>query len=86
MELLKSNPDECLSSRSVRWPTPHWSYCATHALLCAVVCELTAEKLGVSDMARNTLFNAALVMNIGMAWSRTEWPAKRPSSTMPSAS
>ncbi|MBP9059300.1 MAG: hypothetical protein KBF98_03165 [Rhodoferax sp.] len=67
LELLKSNPDECLFILFQALADPSLGYCATHALLCAVVCELTAEKLGVSDMARNTLFNAALVMNIGMA-------------------
>ena len=42
-------------------------YCATHALLCAVVCELTAAKLGLLGAQRKPLIAAALTMNIGMA-------------------
>lgn len=42
-------------------------YCATHALLCAVVCELTAAKLGMPGHQRKPLIAAALSMNIGMA-------------------
>lgn len=67
LELLKRDPDECLFILFQALADPSLGYCATHALLCAVVCELTAEKLGVPDMARRTLFSSALVMNIGMA-------------------
>jgi HD-GYP domain-containing protein (c-di-GMP phosphodiesterase class II) len=42
-------------------------YCATHALLCAVVCELTATKIGMDVLLRRALTAAALTMNIGMA-------------------
>jgi HD-GYP domain-containing protein (c-di-GMP phosphodiesterase class II) len=42
-------------------------YCATHALLCAAVCELTAIKLGYTPLQRQPLVSAALTMNIGMA-------------------
>ena len=42
-------------------------YCATHALLCMVVCELTATKLGLDALQRQALCAAALTMNIGMA-------------------
>lgn len=42
-------------------------YCATHALLCAVVCELTASKLGLDPLLRQSLMAAALTMNISMA-------------------
>ncbi len=42
-------------------------YCATHALLCAVVCELTAAKLGLPGLQRQPLMAAALTMNMGMA-------------------
>jgi HD-GYP domain-containing protein (c-di-GMP phosphodiesterase class II) len=42
-------------------------YCATHALLCGVVCELTAIKLGLDPRQRRSLVAAALTMNIGMA-------------------
>jgi hypothetical protein len=43
------------------------SYCATHALLTAVVCELTAVKLHLPAATRQLLVRSALVMNIGMA-------------------
>jgi HD-GYP domain-containing protein (c-di-GMP phosphodiesterase class II) len=42
-------------------------YCATHALLCACVADLTAQKLGLSDLQRQSMRGAALGMNIGMA-------------------
>lgn len=61
-------------------------YCATHALLCAVMCELTATKLGLDAMQRHSLVAAALTMNIGMAREQdsmarqgtaiTEWQRK----------
>lgn len=42
-------------------------YCATHALLCALVCDLTAQKLSMAPLPRQSLMTAALTMNIGMA-------------------
>ena len=42
-------------------------YCPTHGLLCAVICELTAAKLGMAPQTRRSLIAAALTMNIGMA-------------------
>lgn len=42
-------------------------YCASHALLCMVVCELTAAKLGLDVAQRQVLGAAAMTMNIGMA-------------------
>jgi len=42
-------------------------YCATHALLCALVCDLTAQKLSMEPLPRQSLMTAALTMNIGMA-------------------
>lgn len=66
-ELLQSDPDACLFILFQALADPTLGYCATHALLSAVVCELTAEKLGLAPNTRNVLFRAALVMNIGMA-------------------
>jgi HD-GYP domain-containing protein (c-di-GMP phosphodiesterase class II) len=66
-ELLKSDPDECLFVLFQALADTALGYCATHALLCAVVCELTGEKLGLAEAARRVLFRSALVMNIGMA-------------------
>ena len=42
-------------------------YCPTHALLCAVLCELTAGKLEMTAVQRKSLMAAVLTMNIGMA-------------------
>ena len=67
LDLLKRNPDESLFSLFQSLADPSLSYCATHALLSAVVCELIAEKLGTAEPDRRVLFRAALAMNIGMA-------------------
>lgn len=67
LEMLKSDPDECLFVLFQALADPQLGYCATHALLSAAVCDLTAEKLDLSASARSTLFRAALTMNIGMA-------------------
>ncbi|MFM2035710.1 MAG: hypothetical protein RL459_975 [Pseudomonadota bacterium] len=67
MELINADPDACLFDLFQALADPQLSYCATHALLSATLCELTARKLGVPDIVRQVLFQAALVMNIGMA-------------------
>ncbi|MDO9195489.1 HD-GYP domain-containing protein [Rhodoferax sp.] len=67
LELLKSDPDEALFILFQALADISLGYCATHALLSAVVCELTAEKLGLPEDARRVLFRSALVMNVGMA-------------------
>lgn len=67
LALLKIDPDECLFILFQALADASLGYCATHALLAAVVCELTAEKLGMPDAARRVLFRSALAMNIGMA-------------------
>jgi HD-GYP domain-containing protein (c-di-GMP phosphodiesterase class II) len=67
IDLLKRDPDESLFSLFQSLADPSLSYCATHALLSAVVCELSAEKLGTTERDRRVLFRAALTMNIGMA-------------------
>ena len=41
-------------------------YSATHALLCAGLCDMVAPTAGLSETERSTLFHAALTMNIGM--------------------
>ena len=66
-ELLLSDPDECLFTLFLALPDLSLGYCATHALLCAVVCELTAAKLEMPLPNRKVLFRCALIMNIGMA-------------------
>jgi HD-GYP domain-containing protein (c-di-GMP phosphodiesterase class II) len=65
--LLLADPDECLFILFQALADTTLGYCATHALLCAAVCELTAQKLGIPEVVRPLLFRAALTMNIGMA-------------------
>lgn len=67
LELLSREPDQCLFVLFQALADPALGYCATHALLSAVVCELTAAKVGIGAAQRKSLFRAALVMNIGMA-------------------
>lgn len=67
LELLKKDPDESLFILFQALAEVALGYCATHALLCAVVCELTAARLDMAPGRRASLFRAALVMNIGMA-------------------
>lgn len=67
LDLLQRDADECLFVLFQALADPALGYCATHALLSAVVCELTAAKLGISGAQRKSLFRAALMMNVGMA-------------------
>ena len=67
LQLLQDDPDQGLFILFQALDDPAQGYCATHALLSAVTCGLTANKLGMADSARRTLFRAALLMNIGMA-------------------
>ncbi len=67
LELLSREPDQCLFVLFQALADPVLGYCATHALLSAVVCELTAVKVGIAAPQRKSLFRAALMMNIGMA-------------------
>lgn len=67
LTLLHTDPDESLFILFQALADASLGYCATHALLTAVVCELTAAKLDMPENARSILFRSALVMNIGMA-------------------
>ncbi len=67
LSLLAEEPDECLFVLFQALADLTLGYCATHALLSAVVCELTAQKVGMALPDRDSLFAAALLMNIGMA-------------------
>ena len=80
LELLQSDPDECLFILFQALADITLGYCATHSLLSAVVSELTAQKLGLAEPARRNLFRSALVMNIGMA--RAQDSLARQSSTL----
>jgi hypothetical protein len=67
LDLLGQEPDQCLFVLFQALADPTLGYCATHALLSAVVCELTGVKVGMPRRLRKSLFRAALSMNIGMA-------------------
>lgn len=66
-QLLKENPDDSLFCLFQALADNTLGYCATNALLCAMVCELAAPKLGFTGAQRDSLLSAALTMNIGMA-------------------
>jgi hypothetical protein len=70
--LLLADPDESLFTLLQALSDRSYSYCAKHALLSAVLCELTAQKLSVAEPVRPVLFQAALLMNIGMAKEHDE--------------
>jgi HD-GYP domain-containing protein (c-di-GMP phosphodiesterase class II) len=65
--LLKDDPDDSLFSLFQALADSSLGYCATHALLCASICELAALKLGWDLHQRQALMSAALTMNLGMA-------------------
>jgi HD-GYP domain-containing protein (c-di-GMP phosphodiesterase class II) len=67
LNLVRSDVDDSLFCLFQALADTAQGYCATHALLCAVLCELTAQKLLLNQAQRATLFKAALIMNIGMA-------------------
>ena len=67
LALLKENPDDSLFCLYQALGDESLGYCATHALLCFVICELTAQKLGWGVADREPLHGAALTMNIAMA-------------------
>ncbi len=66
-ELLDANADESLFHLYQALADTTLGYCATHGLLCAVLCRLTARKLEVPAHLQAPLFQAAMLMNIGMA-------------------
>ena len=67
LALLQQDPDDSLFCLFQALADDTLGYSATHALLCAVVCDLTAQKLNMDAALRMALVNAALTMNIGMA-------------------
>lgn len=66
-DLLQSDVDDSLFCLFQALADDTLGYCATHALLCAVVCNLTANKLGLDPEQSHVLLRTALTMNIGMA-------------------
>jgi HD-GYP domain-containing protein (c-di-GMP phosphodiesterase class II) len=67
LSLLDADADDSLFCLFQALTDDTLGYCATHALLCAAMCELTARKLGLDVLQRHALMAAALTMNIGMA-------------------
>jgi len=67
LALLAADPDDSLFCLLQALADDSLGYCATHALLCVVLCKLTAHKLGLSAPHTQALVSAALTMNIGMA-------------------
>ena len=67
LHLLQADPDDSLFCLFQALADTSQGYCASHALLCAVVCHLTALKLAIPETQRGALVTAALLMNIGMA-------------------
>jgi len=67
LDLLEREPDASLFVLFQTLSDPRLGYCASHALLSAVVCELTAVRVGFAGAQRASLFRAALTMNVGMA-------------------
>lgn len=67
LALLQENPDDSLFCLYQALSDEALGYCATHALLCFVICELTGQKLGWGLAHREPLHAAALTMNIAMA-------------------
>lgn len=67
LSLLQADPDDSLFCLFQALADDSLGYSATHALLCLVVCELTAQKINLDARSRRVLVDAALTMNIGMA-------------------
>ena len=67
LELLHDDPDDSLFCLFQALADTTHGYCATHALLCAVVGQLTAHKLAMAQPERDALVFASLLMNVGMA-------------------
>jgi HD-GYP domain-containing protein (c-di-GMP phosphodiesterase class II) len=67
VDFIESDPDDSLFCLFQAMGDDRLGYCATHALQCAAVCKLTAENLALPLAQRDSLVNAALTMNIGMA-------------------
>lgn len=67
LSLLEADADDSLLCLFQALTDDGLGYSATHALLCGVICTLTAQKLGLDASQRRILLDAALTMNIGMA-------------------
>lgn len=66
-ELLTADPDDSLFCLFQALADSSIGYCAKHALLCATICELAGQKLGLNKVQREAVLTSALTMNIGMS-------------------
>lgn len=64
-EWLQADADEALLCLFQTLSAPAPGYCASHALLCLVITQLTAEKLGLPEHQRRSLRLAALSLHFG---------------------
>ena len=69
---LAQDADEALFTLFQALTDVRLGYCASHALLSALVCELTAARLGFGAQPRAWLFSAALLMNAGMCQAQDQ--------------
>jgi hypothetical protein len=67
LRLLAEDADDALFRLFQSLGDSTLGYSATHALLCFVLCELTAARLNTSASSLGALRKASLTMNIGMA-------------------
>lgn len=65
--LLQAEPDAALFTLFQALPDATLPYSAKHALLAAVISDLTAQTMHVDPLVRPVLFQAALTMNISIA-------------------
>ena len=79
--LVAADPDDSLLCLFQALTDDCLGYCASHALLCLVVCDLTAAKLGLDASQVQALCAAALTMNIGMARDQDSMARQGPAVT-----
>ncbi len=72
LELLASHREKSLFMLVQMVYDTERGYCASHALLCAAICQIVAEEAGLPVPAQQALFNAALTMNIAMGTLQDE--------------
>lgn len=65
-ELITQNSDIALYLLFQRAASSTVGYSASHALVCASLCRVLAQELGLAPLERKVLVRAALTMNIGM--------------------
>lgn len=66
-QALGERPDDSLFVLVQMLSQSHYGYCATHALLCAVTCQIIAPLAEIGGEERLALTRAALTQNIGIS-------------------